>query len=146
MLYIILRRACEQALLGLAVYINKRNKLTKFGAKTCQQRRADRGSKPPTSRMLHFRLPRLFSWLPPLSPFLASKYYASLLNIPLFLPLPILLELPPTALSSPAFHTPSAVYSPGLQPPVFPHKEAERRGEKKSAISEFVKLLLLKKA
>lgn len=50
-----------------------------------------------------------------------------------------------TALSSPAFRTPSALYSPGLQPHIFPYKEAEGRGKEESTISEFVNLLLLKR-
>ena len=41
------------------------------------------------------RLPHLFSWLTPFSPFSVAKFYTLLHNFPLFLPLPTLIELPP---------------------------------------------------
>ena len=54
------------------------------------------------SRLRYFAFPAfLFSWLPPFSPFSIAKYLAFLRKFPLFFSFPIILELPPPALSFP---------------------------------------------
>ena len=65
---------------------------------TTQRGRGAGGSKPLTSRILNSSLTPLFSWLPPFSLFLIENIMHCCIIFPLFLPLPTLLELPPTAL------------------------------------------------
>ena len=69
------------------------------------------------------RLPLLFPCLPPLSTFTIAKYWALLRNFPLFLPLSIHLELPPTRTflrRPPVALLPPIL--PGSQPLVLPNK------------------------
>ena len=67
-------------------------------------------------------LPPPVPWNPSSCPFFLDflPFAPFRLIFPIFLPLSALLELPPPALSSPASHTPSAPYSPGLPPPCPP--------------------------
>ena len=59
-----------------------------------------------------------FFWLPPFSPFSIAKYLAFLRKFPLFLPFPIILELPNPALS---FPPPVTLFNPGYHLTVLPH-------------------------
>ena len=97
----------------LIVYVNTYVKLLA----SCAPRQTNMAS---SETFLHI-LPREAvsgSWLPaPVSVFLASTLLL------LFLPLPALLELSPSAISSSASRTSAAAYSPGLpKPPSFPTK------------------------
>lgn len=87
--------------LGSGVLVCWSNRKWYHSIGTTRRRRGGQGDPNLSPPYFEFLAHIPFFFASSLKPFFNWKYYALLHNFPLFLPLPTLLELPPTALSSP---------------------------------------------